>query len=213
MTALLQHTIRLRDVPEPQAPEVGQYTGEQLKALQILAAPDAIAIVKQARLTSVIATRGDLVAEHVIEGQAHHFYVRDAINAPRLLLERSGVMPASPSHGHALDITLGAYRRMQELVKAGDRRRAEAALLADGVGTASANALIDAVTARRIDVTGLSNDGRRFVGCDLAIVGDETTGRWLVPMDTPASLHVRTLIEPVSTYALLDDLCLVFGDL
>ena len=37
--------------------------------------------------------------------------------------------------------------------------------------------------------------------------------RWLVPMDTPASLHVRTLIEPVSTYALLDDLCLVFGDL
>lgn len=206
MTALLGlRTPALEPITE-------RLTDEHLQALQILGAPDAMAVVTHAHATFTIATRGPWVAEHVVHGQSHHMHVRDAINAPRLLLERTGFAPDAPLRGQALNITLGAYRRMQELVKAGDRRRAQAALLAEGAGTASANALIDAVTARRVEVAGLSNDGRRFVGCELAVVGDETTGRWLVPQDTPSSLHVRTIVEPVSTEALLDDLCLVFGD-
>lgn len=204
--------LDLRESPALEPAPTAKFSDEELQALRVLAAPDAIAVVTHPTATFVIATRGPWVAEHIIEGPSHRLFVRDAINAPRLLAERSGVLVDGPLRGQTLDITVGAYRRMCELVRAGDRRRAQAALLADGVGTTSANALLDAVTARRVEITGLANDGRRFVGCDLVVVGDEATGRWLVPHDTDTSLHVRTLIEPVSSEALLDELLLIFGE-
>jgi hypothetical protein len=217
----LCHTLGLRppvglriDPPSERVASVAALNDEQLCALQVLAQPDAIAVVtrRSVGVSFVIATRGAWVAEHVIEGTAHHLYARDAINAPTLLLERTGFSHGAAVQAAPIDITVGGYRRMTELLDACDRRRAEAALLAEGAAPSSADALIAAELAGRVEVIGLANDGRRYVGCELSLVGDATTGRWHVPSDATTSLSLRTLLEPASTDDLLDDLSLIFGD-
>ncbi len=219
----LRPPIGLRiDPPSERRTQVAALNDEQLTALNVLARPDAIAVVthlpaptpfnRALPVTCVIATRGAWVAEHVIEGSAHHLYARDAVNAPSLLLERTGFAAPAPATGSPIDVTLGAYRRMVELLGGGDRRRANAALLAEGAGPLTTDALIAAVLAGWVEVTGLANDGRRYVGCDLAVAGDETHGRWHVPHDTTASPNLRTIIEPADADDLIDDLALIFGD-
>ncbi|MDP1793459.1 MAG: hypothetical protein Q8K63_04905, partial [Acidimicrobiales bacterium] len=221
----LRAPIGIRIASVDAVPGVARVTAlndEQLAALNVLAQPEAIAIVthvpppepftRRVPVTFVIATRGAYVAEHVIEGATHHLYARDAVNAPTLLLERTGFGTPAASSGAPLDVTVGGYRRMVELLRAGDRRRAEAALLADGAVPHTADALLAAVAVGRIEVTGLANDGRRYVGCDLSVAGDATSGRWHVPHDTNASPNLRTLIEAADHLDLVDDLALVFGD-
>lgn len=222
-----------------------RFTDEQLTALGVLAQPDAIAVVThwpapQPFITSVpvvriLATRGPWMAEHVIEGDAHHLHAGDVDSAALLLLDRCGfVEPDDSISTAALDVTLSSYRRMTELVRAGDRRRAVAALVADAADPHTASGLVDAVAVGRVDVAGLGADGHRFVGCDLAVAGDETTGRWLVPATqhvdaapkhayhhpsfgglaalNGVSGNLRVLIERVGTDALHDELALIFGD-
>ena len=204
------------------ATAVAALNDEQITALQVLAQPEAIAVVSHVTaptpfnralpVTFVIATRGAWVAEHVIEGNVHHLYARDAINAPTLLLERTGFGRGRAASVAPIDVTIGAYRRMVELLRAGDRRRAEAALLAEGATPSSADALIAAVHAGCVEMTGLANDGRRYVGCEHSVAGDDATGRWHVPSDNNASPNLRTRIEPALTADLVDDLSLIFGD-
>ncbi|MEY2468875.1 MAG: hypothetical protein QOF21_1573 [Actinomycetota bacterium] len=235
-----------------EAAAVSQFTDEQLTALGVLAAPEAIAVVTQwpapqpfapaTPVVHVIATRGAWLAEHVIEGEAHHLHAADADNAAILLLDRCGV-PADgddgddePRPADGINVTLHAYRRMTELITAGDHRRAVAALVADGAGPATADALVAAVNSGRTEVAGLStasgaggpaSEGRRFVGCDLAVAGDEHTGRWLIPSTEHVdglpkhafrhpsfgtSGNLRVLIERVGDEALRDELSLIFGD-
>lgn len=205
---------------------------EQSIALSVLAAPDAVAVVTRheagGAVTHVLATRGPWLAEHSIDGDAHHLHATDADNAPILLLERSGfVEPAvdvSVAISRDIDVTFSAYHRCLELAAAGDRRRARAALVADGASTIDAHALVDALAVGRVEVAGLAVDGRRFVGCDLAVAGDARTGRWLVPsthhvdplpgpaLRHPSMHHVRVLIERVDADTLRDELVLIFGD-
>lgn len=215
--------VRVGAVAGERSAGIAAISDEQLAALNVLAQPEAIAVVthvpppepftRRLPITFVIATRGAYVAEHVIEGNAHHLYARDAINAPTLLLDRTGFDGSNPSAPEPVDVTVGAYRRMTELLRAGDARRAEAALLAEGASTASADAVIAAVMAGRIEVTGLANDGRRYVGCELSVAGNDRTGRWHVPTDAPSSPNLRARLEPVDADDLVDDLSLIFGDL
>ena len=225
-----------RDLQAPSA-EVAAVTDEQLTALSVLAQPEAIAVVTvwprphpfapSIPVVHVIATRGPWVAEHVIEGDAHHLHAADADGAAVVLVERAGLTDDSPAPRHgAVDITLGAYLRMTELVRAGDIRRAEAALIGDGADAEGAAALVRAALVGGREIAGLGSDGRRFVGCDLAFVGDATTGRWLVPtthhvdplprnaLRHPALAgagHLRVLVEPVGPGALREELGPVFG--
>lgn len=217
----LCHTLGLRsplglrvDAASERTASVTPLDDEQLTALRVLAQPEAIAVVTHYALDAmfVIATRGAWVAEHVIEGTRHHLYARDAGNAPTLLLERTGYSHTQPVLAAPIDITVGGYRRMTELLQACDRRRAEAALLAEGAAPSSADALIAAELAGRVEVTGLALDGHRYVGCDLSIVGDATTGHWHVPSAASASPNQRVRIEPVDPDDLVDDLALIFGD-
>ncbi|MEY2399245.1 MAG: hypothetical protein QOJ00_2419 [Actinomycetota bacterium] len=220
------------------------FTDEQLTALGVLAQPDAIAVVTQwpapqpfaapVPTVRVLATRGPWLAEHVIEGDAHHLHAADADNAALLLLDRCGfVEPDHSTTAAAIDVSLSSYRRMTELVRAGDRRRAVAALVADGANPAVATALVYAVAVGRVDVAGLGADGHRFVGCDLAVAGDASTGRWIVPaahhvdaapkhayrhpscagLDAfgASSGNLRVIVERVGTDALHDELALIFG--
>jgi hypothetical protein len=201
-------------------------------AYGVLAAPEALAVVTRhefgAVITHVIATRGPWLAEHVMEGDAHHVHTGDADHAALLLLDRTGFLEAdidvTLALGRSVDVTLGAFRRASELSFAGDRRRARAALVAEGVPTIDAHELVDALVRGRIEVTGLAADGRRFIGCDLAVVGDAETGRWLVPSlphaEAPLGVrlrhpstggHLRTRIERVSASDLRDELELIFG--
>jgi hypothetical protein len=184
------------------------------------------------------------LAEHVIEGDAHHLHAADADNAALLLLDRCGFTePSSVTVGPSIiNVTLHTYRRMTELVKAGDIRRARAALIAEGANAADTEELVAAAGVGRVEVAGLSSasaggpgaEGHRFVGCDLAVAGDATTGRWLVPstqhVDTvpkhayrhpsfgglaafgPPSGSLRVLVERVGTDNLQDELALIFGD-
>ena len=214
--------LRIEAPVSRDATAVAALNDEQLTALNVLAQPAAIAVVshlpaptpfnRSVPVSFVIATRGAYVAEHVIEGNLHHLYARDAINAPALLLERTGFGAAPHGNAAPIDVTLGAYRRMIELLRAGDRRRAEAALLAEGASPSSTDALIDAVLVGRIDVTGLANDGRRYVGCELSVAGNDTTGRWHVPSDAGGSPNLRVRLEPAHAADLIDDLALIFGD-
>lgn len=211
----LRRPIGVRvDEPSERPANVAALNDEQLTALNVLAQPDAIAVVthRSRLVTFVIATRGAWVAEHVIHGNAHHLFARDAVNAPTLLFERTGLATPSPTVAGPIDVTLGAYRRMVELLRAGARGRAEAALLAEGASPSSTAALVDAALAGHVEMTGLATDGRRYVGCELSVVGDETTGRWHVPSDSDASPNLRVRIEPAHRDDLVDDLSLIFGD-
>lgn len=206
--------LRVDTAPEP-AGRVAALNDEQLTALQVLAEPEAIAVVahRTRGITFFIATRGDWVAEHVIEGHAHHLYARDAVNAPALLLQRTGFDGGTHQPIAPIDVTLGSYRRTVELLRAGDRNRAEAALLADGASPNSVDAFVTARLAGRVDMTGLAHDGRRYVGCELSIAGDDTTGRWHVPAnDAATSPSRRVRIEVAHPDDLVDDLALIFGD-
>jgi hypothetical protein len=213
--------------------QLGVLNDEQLEALAVLAAPDALAVVTRHEIggavTHVLATRGPWFAEHVIDGEAHHLHATDADNAPIVLLDRTGFveppLDVTVTLSRDVDVTLSAYRRATELALAGDRRRARAALVADGASTIDAHALVDALAVGRVEVAGLAVDGRRFVGCDLAVAGDAHTGRWLVPStphaETPLGArfrhpsyggNIRVLIERIDTDALRDELALIFGD-
>jgi len=218
------------------APEVAQLTDEELTALGVLASPEAIAVITQwpapqpfappVPTVHVIATRGPWLAEHVIEGDAHHLHAADADNAALLLLDRCGFVEPSSDRNRVINVTLHTYRRMTELVKAGDTRRARATLVADGANGDAAEGLVAAELTGRIEVAGLGADGHRFVGCDLAVAGDAATGRWLVPatqhVDVPkhalrhpafgGSGSLRVIVEEVGTDALHDELALIFGD-
>lgn len=211
----LRPPVGLRvEEPSDRVATVTALNDEQLTALQVLAQPDAIAVVTHRSLdtTFFIATRGEWVAEHVICGSDHHLYARDAINAANLLLERTGFAAARSVLASPIDITIGGYRRMTELLRACDRRRAEAALLAEGASPSSTDALIAAALAGHVEVTGLANEGRCYVGCELSVVGNAETGLWHVPSATATSLNLRTLIEPAYSDDLVDDLALIFGD-
>ncbi len=206
--------LRVDTAPEA-AGNVAALNDEQLTALQVLAEPEAIAVVshRSRGITFFIATRGEWVAEHVIQGHAHHLYARDAVNAPALLLQRTGFDGGRHTPIAPIDVTLGAYRRTVELLRAGDRPRAAAALLAEGASPTSVDAFVSALLAARIDMTGLAHDGRRYVGCELSIAGDDTTGRWHVPTeDLSASPSRRVRIEAAHPDDLVDDLALIFGD-
>lgn len=228
----------------PDVAAVSRLSDEELTALGVLAAPEAIAVVTQwptlqrfappVPVIHVIATRGPWLAEHVIEGDAHHLHAADAENAAVLLLDRSGFVETDDPTDRLINVTLAAYHRMIELVRAGDHRRARAALIADGANPDASDGLITATQAGRIDVAGLSADGRRFIGCDLAVAGDAETGRWTVPtiqhvdavpkhtfrhpsygaLSTfgATSGNVRVLIERIGTADLQDELALIFGD-
>ncbi len=235
MTILQLHESVTRMVGLTDGPpvRVGALTDDQFEALSVLAAPEAIAVVTRhefgACVTHVIATRGPSMAEHVIDGEAHHVHAADADNAAAILMDRAGFVEAgvevSLTIGRDLDVTLDGYRRATELALAGDRRRARAALVADGAPTLDAHALVDALMVGRVEVAGLAADGHRFVGCDLAVVGDARTGRWLVP-STPHAVtplgerfrhpsyggNLRVLIQRVGAEALRDELSLIFGD-
>ncbi len=237
--------IDLRSESSTAPTEVTRLNDEQLTALGVLSAPEAIAVVTQwsapqafavaVPVVRVLATRGPWLAEHVIEGDAHHLHAADADNAALLLLDRCGFTePSVTRPGAVIDVALHSYRRMTELVKAGDTRRARAALVADGANVADAAELVNAVSVGRVEVAGLGADGHRFVGCDLAVAGDAATGRWLVPSTQhvdaapkhayrhpsfgglatfgPASGNLRVLVESVGTDALQDELALIFGD-
>ena len=204
--------------------DVARFTDEQLTALGVLAQPEAIAVVTRDAVIHILATRGPWLAEHVIDGQAHHLHAADSDNAAILLLDRCGIADhgASPPRS-PINVTLAAYHRATELVRANDDRRACAALVAEGAPPLAATRLVEALHRGITEVAGLSSDGRRFVGCDLAYTGDARTGRWLVPPTIHAnatgvashhpSLHgVRVLLEPVASRDLVDELCLIFGD-
>lgn len=234
MTILQLHESVTRLVGFTESPHrrLSVVNDEQSIALSVLAAPDAVAVVARHEpggvVTHVIATRGPWLAEHVIDGEAHHLHVGDADAAAARLLERAGFtepsLDVTVSISRDLDVTLGAYQRAAELARLGDRRRARAALVADGAASVDAHAVVESLVAGRVDVAGLAEDGRRFIGCDLAVAGDARTGRWLVPStqhvdglpDTavrhPSMSHVRVLVERVDAGALRDELALIFGD-
>lgn len=205
--------IRIEE-PSERVASVAALNDEQLTALRVLAQPEAIAVVSHRAFgaTFFIATRGEWVAEHVICGNDHHLYARDAINAANVLLERTGVAGARSVIASPIDITIGGYHRMTELLGACDRRRAEAALLSEGASPSSTDALIAAELAGHVEITGLANDGRRYVGCELSLAGNAETGLWHVPSDAVTSPNLRTLIEPANADDLIDDLSLIFGD-
>lgn len=200
-------------------------TDEQLTALSVLAQPEAIAVVARDEVVHVIATRGPWMAEHVIDGATHHLHATDSDHAASVLLERAGFVEASPSNQlprAAIDVTFDAYRRMTELVRAGDPKRAGAALVAEGAPLVAVAAAVEAIGVGVTEVAGLGSDGRRFLGCELAVAGSAATGRWLVPatqrVDAPnASRHpslsnVRVRLEPVDADDLVDELALIFGE-
>ncbi|MEY2426112.1 MAG: hypothetical protein QOI61_1684 [Actinomycetota bacterium] len=235
MTILQLHESVTRLVGLTDAPHdrLSLLTDDQSIALSVLAEPDAIAVVTRHEVggpvTHVMATRGPWMAEHVIDGEAHHLHANDADHAAIVLLDRTGfIEPAldvSVTLSRDIDVSLSSYRRATELTLAGDRRRARAALVADGAATIDAHGLVDALAVGRIEVAGLAVDGRRFIGCDLAVAGDAHTGRWLVPSsphaETPLGArfrhpsyggNIRVLIERIDTDALRDELALIFGD-
>jgi hypothetical protein len=203
-------------------------SGEELIALDVLAAPEAIAVVTRGTVNSlvthVLATRGAWLAEHVTVDGTHHLHVTVADGAAALLVERCGFTEPNVERRATLDVSLAAYQRMSELVAGSDHRRALAALVADGPTASTAAAVVEAVATERVEVAGLAADGRRFVGCDLAVAGDARTGRWLVPSTPhveplpdsafrhPSMSNVRVLLERVGTDYLLDELSLIFGD-
>jgi hypothetical protein len=222
----LCNTLGLRAAyPVPrQAPE--PLSDEQITALGVLAAPEAIAIVSQrgqAR-TPVIATRGPWLAEHTIDGTTHHVRAAAADDAPALLLERCGFVDDADARRGAIDMAIAAYRRVQELVRADDVARARATLVSEGASLPDADAFARAMRAGIVDIAGLGSDGRRFTGCDLAVAGDAATGRWLVPtvqhvdplprsvFHHPSFHGVRVLVERAETEALCDELALIFGE-
>lgn len=199
-------------------------------ARAVVAAPEAIAVVTRWNNTAVptvfvIATRGAWLAEHVIAGESQRFAVGDADHAALLLLDRSGFRELHHDSPAVIDVTVAAYRRCVELVGDHDLPRARAALLADGARDAEATALVDAIAAGRVEVSGLCAEGTRFVGCDLAVVGDGTTGRFLVPVSNHVARSarggpfahaepsgLRVYVERVGTDVLRDELALIFGD-
>ena len=221
----LCHTLGLR-APYPVArPSVGTLTDDQLTALGVLAQPQAIAVVTRQRVQHVIATRDGWLAEHVIDGATHHLRAACADDAPALLLERCGLLSSEDDANVAyLDVSIAAYRRVQELLRLGDDRRARATLVADGARTDAAAACVDALRVGITEVAGLGSDGRRFTGCELAFAGDASTGRWLVPstqhvdplprtaLHHPSLRNVRVVLERVGPAELVDELSLVFGD-
>jgi hypothetical protein len=235
MTILQLHesVTRFAGISDATRDRLGVLDHEQLTALGVLAAPEAIAVVTRhefgTSVTHVIATRGAWLAEHVIEGDVHRIRADDAERAPLLLLDRAGFVEADVdvalTLGRGVDVTVSAFRRTAELAFAGDRRRARAALVDENVTAIDAHELVDALVRGRIEVAGLAADGRRFVGCDLAVAGDAETGRWLVPSsphtESPLGVRfrhpssggiLRVLVERVGAEALRDELSLVFGD-
>ena len=199
---------------------------EQITALGVLAAPEAIAVVSHRgeALTHVIATRGPWLAEHTIDHDTNHLRAGAADDAALVLLERCELHAAGASDGATMDVPLAAYRRVQELVRGGDLHRARATLVSEGAPVHHAASFVDAMRIGVIDVAGLGSDGRRFTGCELGIAGAAASGQWLVPTTQQIdplprnafhhpSLHgVRVLLERVEPDALIDELSLVFGD-
>lgn len=220
----LCHTLGLR-APYPVArPSMEALTDEQISALGVLAAPEAIAVVTQGETQHVIATRGGWLAEHVIAGDAHRLRAAAVEDAPSLLLERCGLLAESrASEVVYLDIAIAAYRRTQELLRLGDMARARATLVGEGVRPSDAAAFVDGLRVGITEVAGLGTDGRRFTGCEFAFAGDATTGRWLVPtsqhvdplpraaLHHPSLRNVRVVIERVGADELIDELALIFN--
>jgi hypothetical protein len=219
----LCHTLGLRASYPVARPNVDPPNDEQLTALQVLAAPEAIAVVTRLRVQHVIATRGAWLAEHVIDGDAHHLRAAPVEDAPALLLERCGLTDHDAAAIAYIDVSLAAYRRVQELMRSGDTARARATLVSDGARADAAEAFVDALHAGSTEVAGLGCDGRRFTGCEVAFAGDATTERWLVPSTQhvdplprgafrhPSLRNVRVLLERVGTDELVEELALIFG--
>jgi hypothetical protein len=235
MTTLLQtatidelcHTLGLRANYPISRPSVDTLTDEQLTALSVLAAPEAIAVVTRWRVQHVIATRGAWLAEHVIDGETHHLRAAPVEDAPALLLERCGITDGNDDDDAPVayvDISIAAYRRVQELLRtADDAHRARATFVADGAHPDDAAAVVAALRAGITEVAGLGTDGRRFTGCELAFAGDAATGRWLVPTTQhvdplprnafhhPSLRNVRVVLERVGSREISDELALIFA--
>jgi hypothetical protein len=220
----LCHTLGLRASYPVAQPTVDALTDDQLTALGVLAQPEAIAIVTRLRAQHVIATRAASLAEHVIDGDTHHLRAAPVEDAPALLLERCGIDEREDAAPIAyVDVSLAAYRRMQELLRVGDERRARATLVAEGARTDAAEGFVAAMCVGVTEVAGLGTDGRRFTGCELAFTGDATTGRWLVPSTHhvdplprgafrhPSLRNVRVLVERVGSDELAEELALIFA--
>jgi hypothetical protein len=232
MTTLLQtstidelcHTLGLRANYPLSRPSADTLSDTQLTALSVLAAPEAIAVVTRWRVQHVIATRGAWLAEHVIDGETHHLRAAPVEDAPALLLERCGLTEREDAPVAYVDVTIAAYRRVQELLRtADDAPRARATLVADGAHRDDAASVVAALRAGITEVAGLGTDGRRFTGCELAFAGDATTGRWLVPTTQhvdplprnafhhPSLRNVRVVLERVGSVELTEELALIFA--
>jgi hypothetical protein len=219
----LCHTLGLRASYPVTRPSVDTLTDEHITALGVLASPEAIAVVTRFRVQHVIATRGASLAEHVIDGDTHHLRAAPIEDAPLLLLERCGLDRHDEAPVAYLDVHVATYRRVQELLRAADVRRARATLVADGARTDDAAAFVDALRVGITEVAGLGSDGRRFAGCELAYAGDSATGRWLVPTTQhvdplprsafhhPSLRNVRVLLERVGSDEITEELALIFG--
>jgi hypothetical protein len=219
----LCHTLGLRASYPVARPSVDALTDDQITALGVLASPEAIAVVTRWHVQHVIATRAAALAEHVIDGDTHHLRAAPVEDAPLLLLERCGLDQHDDAPVVYLDLHIATYRRVQELMRTGDARRARATLVADGARVDDAAAFVEALRAGITEVAGLGSDGRRFTGCELAYAGDAATGRWLVPTTQHVdplprnALHhrslrnVRVLLERVGSDELTEELALIFG--
>lgn len=196
-----------------------------VRALAVLAAPEAIAIVDhvvhgRGRATYV-AVQGPDAAVHRIRGDHHVVESFDAERARFELLTACGLdVHSAPTTPRVLDITLNAFHRMAELVTANDIARAAAALESDGLDRSAAVAIAEATRRGSVHVLGLKSLGHRYVGCELSwIVGRD---RWLVPAparaaDTGAAVvaknstkFVRARVAAVSSTWLASELEVVF---
>lgn len=222
----LCNTLGLRASYPVRSAAAQPLSDEQMIALGVLAAPEAIAVISHRgeAVTHVIATRGPWLAEHVIDGDVHHIRADASDLAALLLLDRCGLTSPCTTAAATIDVPVASYRRVHELVRIADVRRARATLIAEGTPTAVAADFVDAMRAGVIDVAGLGSDGRRFTGCDLAVAGDASTSRWLVPtvqhvdplprsaFHHPSLCGLRVLLERVGRDVLVDELALIFGD-
>jgi len=195
------------------------------RALAVLAAPEAIAVVDHVahgrKRTTYVAIRGADAATHCIRGGHHLVESFDAECARREMLGAAGLDEQTDVRARrVLDVTVSAFDRMVELVAVNDIARAAAALETDGVDRSTAVAVAEASRRGCVHVLGLRNVGHRYVGCELSwVVGRE---RWLVPVparaaETGAAVSARTAakfvraeIATVSSAWLAAELAVVF---
>lgn len=212
--------------PSESEPPSAVVSDSTARALEVLAAPEAIAVVDHVvhghRRSTYVAVQGPDAALHRVRGDHHVVESFDAERASCELLVATGLdVPSARTMPRVLDVTLSAFDRMAELVAANDVARAAAALEGDGIHRTAAVAIAEAARRGSVHVLGLRSLGHRYVGCDLSWVAGRD--RWLVPAprraaDSGAAIasrnqtrFVRAQISTVSSAWLAAELEVVFG--